>query len=69
MAAIGILRPGSEGGLLELQGDPDPVRLPTGELRRFLKDGDRVTLRAYCQQTGSPRIGLGERTGTIVGAA
>jgi fumarylacetoacetase len=59
---------GSEGCLLELQSHPDPVRLPTGELRKFLEDGDRVTLRAYCQQAGSPRIGFGECCGTIAGA-
>jgi fumarylacetoacetase len=61
--------PGSEGCLLELRRNPEPLRLPTGELRRFLEDGDCVTLRAYCQQPGLPRIGFGECTGTIAGAA
>ncbi len=61
--------PGSEGCLLELRRNPEPVRLPTGEQRRFLEDGDRVTLRAYCQQAGSPRIGFGECSGTIAGPA
>jgi len=60
--------PGSEGCLLELGRNAEPVRLPTGEKRTFLEDGDRVTLRAYCQQAGGPRIGFGECAGTIVGA-
>jgi fumarylacetoacetase len=61
--------PGSEGCLLELRQNPEPLRLPTGELRRFLEDGDCVTLRAYCQKPGLPRIGFGECSGTIAGAA
>jgi len=61
--------PGSEGCLLELKPNPEPLRLPTGELRRFLEDGDQVTLRAYCQQPGLPRIGFGECSGTIAGSA
>jgi fumarylacetoacetase len=59
--------PGMEGCLLELRRNPEPLRLPTGELRRFLEDGDRVTLRAYCQQPGLPRIGFGDCAGTIAG--
>jgi fumarylacetoacetase len=61
--------PGSEGCLLELTRNPEPVRLPTGELRRFLEDGDCVTLRAYCQKAAGARIGFGECSGTIAGAA
>jgi fumarylacetoacetase len=61
--------PGSEGCLLELRPNPEPLRLPTGEIRRFLEDGDQVTLRAYCQQPGLPRIGFGECTGTVAAAA
>ena len=61
--------PGSEGCLLELRHNPEPLRLPTGELRRFLEDGDQVTLRAYCLQDGLPRIGFGQCIGTIAGAA
>jgi fumarylacetoacetase len=60
---------GSEGCMLELSRNPDPIRLPTGETRRFLEDGDEVTLRAYCEKPGLPRIGLGECSGTIVSTA
>jgi fumarylacetoacetase len=61
--------PGSEGCLLELRRNPDPLRLPTDELRKFLEDGDQVTLRAYCLEPGLPRIGFGECTGTVADAA
>lgn len=57
---------GSEGCLLEMQRNPEPVHLPTGEVRRFLHDGDQVTLRAYCQKPGEPKVAFGECTGTIV---
>jgi fumarylacetoacetase len=62
--------PGSEGCLLEKQnlatrGNPQPICLPTGELRTFLEDGDTVTLRGWCQKPGLPGIGFGECTGTI----
>ena len=61
--------PGSEGCLLELKRNPEPLRLPNGELRRFLEDGDQVSLRAYCLEAGLPRIGFGECTGTVANAA
>ena len=59
---------GSEGCLLEMKHRAEPVRLPTGETRIFLEDGDRVTLTGFCQVPGLPRIGFGECTGEIVAA-
>ncbi|HEV2326242.1 MAG TPA: fumarylacetoacetase [Terracidiphilus sp.] len=59
---------GSEGCLLEKQRNGEPVRLPNGETRKFLHDGDRVALRAYCERPGLPRIGFGECAGTILAA-
>ena len=59
---------GSEGCLLEKQGSGEPVRLPNGETRKFLHDGDRVTLRAFCERPGLPRIGFGDCSGTILSA-
>ncbi|HEV2132915.1 MAG TPA: fumarylacetoacetase [Terracidiphilus sp.] len=56
---------GSEGCLLEKQRSGEPVCLPNGEVRKFLHDADRVTLRAFCGSPGLPRIGLGECSGTI----
>jgi fumarylacetoacetase len=59
---------GSEGCLLEMKHRSEPLRLPGGEVRTFLEDGDRVSFRAYAQKAGMPRIGFGECTG-IVGPA
>jgi fumarylacetoacetase len=59
---------GSEGCMLEMTLRREPVRLPTGETRTFLEDGDQVTFRAYALREGLPRIGFGECAGTIVGA-
>ncbi|MCU1234451.1 MAG: fumarylacetoacetate hydrolase [Candidatus Solibacter sp.] len=56
----------SRGCLLEItRRGADPVALPTGELRKFLEDGDEITLRGYCERAGLPRIGLGTCSGTI----
>jgi fumarylacetoacetase len=60
---------GSEGCLLEMRQRAEPVRLPGGERRTFLEDGDRVTFRAYAQREGLPRIGFGECVGTITSPA
>ena len=57
--------PGSECCLLEKLGEGDGVQLPSGETRRFLEEGDSVTLRAYAEREGLPRIGFGECTGTV----
>ena len=57
---------GSEGCLLEKVHSSGPIRLPNGEVRTYLEDGDQVTFRAYTQKAGLPRIGFGECTGTIL---
>lgn len=57
----------SRGCMLELTWrGQNPVRLPTGEERRFLQDGDEVIMRGYCEKEGHPRIGFGECRGTIL---
>jgi fumarylacetoacetase len=59
--------PDSRGCLLEItRRGAEPVTLPTGELRKFLEDGDEITLRGYCEREGLPRIGLGVCTGTVI---
>jgi len=61
---------GQGGSLLELsQGGKQPITLLGGESRSFLADGDRLTLRAFCQRPGAARIGFGDCSGTIVAAA
>jgi fumarylacetoacetase len=57
------------GCMLELTWrGANPVRLPTGEERRFLEDGDEIIMRAFCEAEGRPRIGFGECRGTILPA-
>ena len=59
----------SAGCLLELtRNGAQPIALPTGEMRRFLADGDEIVLRGYCEAPGYPRIGLGECRGAILAA-
>lgn len=59
----------SQGCLLErTRRGTQPLALPTGEVRRFLEDGDEVILRGFCERDGHPRIGFGECRGTVVPA-
>jgi fumarylacetoacetase len=61
--------PGSRGCLLELtRGGAEPIALPDGSVRRFLEDGDEVTLRGYCERPGFVRIGFGECRGLVLPA-
>ena len=57
---------GSEGCLLEMKHRAEPLKLPTGETRHFLEDGDQVILRGYCEAPGLPRIGFGDCSGKII---
>src|SRR5690606_4382936 len=59
----------SGGCLLEpTRGGTRPIRLPSGEERTFLEDGDEVILRGYCERDGWVRIGLGECRGVVLPA-
>ncbi len=60
--------PDSYGSLLELtwKGE-NPIKLPNGEERKFLNDGDEVIISGYCQGEGY-RVGFGEVTGKILPA-
>ena len=56
----------NRGCLLEVTWrGAEPLELPTGEIRRFLEDGDEVTLRGWCEAPGFRRIGLGECRGVV----
>ena len=58
------------GCLLEItRGGASPIRLPSGEERGFLEDGDEVILGGYCERAGYRRIGLGECRGRIRSSA
>lgn len=51
----------SRGSLLETtEGGRTPVRLPSGEERRFLENGDEIMLRAQARRDGFTSIGFGE---------
>ncbi len=57
--------PSSYGSLLEITWKgTKPVHLPSGEERRFLKDGDELTLAGWCQGEGY-RVGFGECSGKL----
>ncbi|HEX6983288.1 MAG TPA: fumarylacetoacetase [Balneolaceae bacterium] len=58
----------SYGSMLELSWKGEkPLKLPNGEERTFLQDGDRLTMTGYAD-TNDYRIGFGEVTGKILPA-
>ncbi|KAG9403017.1 hypothetical protein AC1031_006556 [Aphanomyces cochlioides] len=58
----------SYGSMLELswQGSKD-IPIANGETRKFLKDGDTINIRGFCQGNGV-RIGFGDCVGKILPA-
>lgn len=59
--------PSDAGSLLELsKGGTESFNLANGEQRRFLEDGDRVVMRAYCEKNSATRIGFGEAIGRVL---
>ncbi len=55
------------GCLLEMNRcGQQALRLPNGETRMWLQDGDRITLRGRCEREGFVSIGFGEATGLVV---
>lgn len=59
--------PEEAGSLLELTaGGKQPITLPSGEMRTFLADGDRITFRGWCEREGYARVGFGEAVGTVL---
>jgi fumarylacetoacetase len=60
--------PDSLGCLLELTWrGTKPLQLADGKQRKFLEDGDRVALTAWCEGDGY-RVGFGEVTGEVLPA-
>ncbi len=58
----------SYGSLLELTWrGTEPIRLPNGEERKFLQDGDTLSITGWCEGNGY-RIGFGEVSGKILPA-
>lgn len=57
--------PTSFGSMLELTWNGQkPVQLPDGSQRKFIENGDRITIRGYAEKDGV-RIGFGECVGEI----
>lgn len=62
-------KPGQFGSLLEItEGGKVPIELASGEVRKFLEDGDEIILRARCKREGMASIGFGECRGKILPA-
>src|SRR5438874_4611192 len=58
----------SRGCMLELTWrGANPLKLGSGEIRKWLEDGDTVSITGYCQGDGY-RIGFGEVNGRIISA-
>lgn len=54
------------GSMLELTWrGANPLALPSGETRKWLENGDRLTISGWCEGDGY-RVGFGEVTGQIV---
>ena len=54
------------GSLMEIaRGGTEPLELPTGETRRFLDDGDEVSITASATAPGARSIGFGDCRATI----
>ena len=61
--------PESVGSMLELtQRGANPIKLPSGEMRGFVADGDEVIQRGQCSREGFATIGFGEAAGTVLPA-
>jgi len=59
----------NRGCLMELTWrGAEPIELPGGETRKFLRDGDEVIFRGYCEAEGARRIGFGECRGVVLPA-
>ena len=60
----------SWGSLLELTArGREPIKMPSGEQRGFIEDGDEIIFRGFCAREGYSRIGLGECRAVMLPAA
>ena len=56
----------SFGSMLELSWrGTKPLKFPNGEERKFIQDGDTVTMSGWCQGEGY-RVGFGEVSGKVL---
>ncbi|MEY4375885.1 MAG: fumarylacetoacetase [Pseudomonadota bacterium] len=60
---------GTFGSLMEISlNGREPLRLPNGETRTFLEDGDELVLNARAERAGWRSIGFGTCSGTVCAA-
>jgi fumarylacetoacetase len=58
----------SRGSMLEITWrGAEPIKLPNGEERKFINDGDTVIMSAYCEGDGY-KVGFGEVSGKVLPA-
>ena len=56
-----------QGSGIELtQGDKHSVKLPGGETRSYVEDGDEIIQRGRCTRDGFATIGFGEAAGLVL---
>jgi fumarylacetoacetase len=61
--------PGTLGSLLEMnQAGKKEIMLAGMDVRKFLKDGDTITIRGVCGGEDGALVGFGECAGTIESA-
>jgi len=59
----------SRGCMLELTWrGANPLKLPNGEMRKWLEDGDTLTITGWCEGDGY-RVGFGEVSGRVLPSA
>jgi len=59
----------SLGSLLEInRAGKEEIKLANGEVRKFLVDGDTITIRGACTGESGQIVGFGECVGTILPA-
>jgi len=67
-SGVNLQGPGGGGCLLEQTwGGSRTIKLEGGDTRKYLEDGDTVTLSGFCQGDGF-RVGFGECKGKILPA-
>lgn len=66
---ISGIEPGTEGSLLECnKGGKETIKLNGGVERKFLEDGDSISIFGVCGSEESGLVGFGECSGTILPA-
>jgi maleylacetoacetate isomerase len=60
--------PDTFGSMLELSWKGSKEVVVGDEVRKFLKDGDTVVMKGFCEKTGHGRVGFGECTGKVLPA-